>query len=308
MNYVIEFQNNLQMKGNILFKLVLNLIVLFNYTNIISQSNTEIFLLDIKFKLDKIEIYNVKKISNNKGYNNQPIFVSNDKILFTSERNLQNDIVQYDSSENSLKYLTNTLTSEYSPIRYKKNKVTAVSLDKKGEQYLRIYNVKDNTFKIPFTDKIVGYYNYSKKIKNQIISSVLENNELVLYTSNLKTKEHTYIDNNTGRSIHNIPKNKFGEEKISYISKKDSIWNINYADLSSYKTKTITTTLNNNEDICWFKDGSILTSNKNNLYIFNSKLSKDWKLLCSLEEYGITNISRIAINPNNDKLALVNSK
>jgi hypothetical protein len=105
--------------------------------------------------------------------------VSNDKILFTSERNLQNDIVQYDSSENSLKYLTNTLTSEYSPIRYKKNKVTAVSLDKKGEQYLRIYNVKDNTFKIPFTDKIVGYYNYSKKIKNQIVSSVLENNELV---------------------------------------------------------------------------------------------------------------------------------
>ena len=296
------------MKGNILFKLVLNLIVLFNCTNIISQSNTEIFLLDIKYKLDKIEIYNIKKISNNKGYNNQPIFVSNDKILFTSERNLQNDIVQYDSSENSLKYLTNTLTSEYSPIRYKKNKVTAVSLDKKGEQYLRIYNVKDNTFKIPFTDKIVGYYNYSKKIKNQIISSVLENNELVLYTSNLKTKEHTYIDNNTGRSIHNIPKNKFGEEKISYISKKDSIWNINYADLSSYKTKTITTTLNNNEDICWFKDGSILTSNKNNLYIFNSKLSKDWKLLCSLEEYGLTNISRIAINPNNDKLAVVNSK
>jgi hypothetical protein len=296
------------MKGNILFKLVLNLIVLFNCTNIISQSNTEIFLLDIKFKLDKIEIYNVKKISNNKGYNNQPIFVSNDKILFTSERNLQNDIVQYDSSENSLKYLTNTLTSEYSPIRYKKNKVTAVSLDKKGEQYLRIYNVKYNTFKIPFTDKIVGYYNYSKKIKNQIISSVLENNELVLYTSNLKTKEHTYIDNNTGRSIHNIPKNKFGEEKISYISKKDSIWNINYVDLSSYKTKTITTTLNNNEDICWLKDGSILTSNKNNLYIFNSKLSKDWKLLCSLEEYGITNISRIAINPDNDKLALVNSK
>jgi len=296
------------MKGNILFKLLLNLIVLFNCTKFIAQSDSEIFLLYIKFKQDKIEISNVKKISNNKGYNNQPIFVSNDKILFTSERNLQNDIVQYDSSENSLKYLTNTLTSEYSPIRYKKNKVTAVSLNEKGEQYLRIYNIKDNTFKIPFTDKIVGYYNYSKKIRNLIISSVLENNQLVLYTSNLKTKEHTYIDNNTGRSIHNIPKNKFGEEKISYISKKDSIWNINYVDLSSYNTKTITTTLNNNEDICWFKDGSILTSYKNNLYIFNSKLSKDWKLLCSLEEYGITNISRIAINPDNDKLALVNSK
>ena len=296
------------MKGNILFKLLLNLIVLFNCTKFIAQSDSEIFLLDIKFKQDKIEISNVKKISNNKGYNNQPIFVSNNKVLFTSERNFQNDIVEYNSIDNSLKYLTNTQTSEYSPIRYKKNKVSAVSLDKKGEQYLRIYNIKNNTYNIPFTDKIVGYYNYSKQIKNLIISSVLENNELVLYTSNLKTKEHTYVDNNTGRSIHNIPKYKFGQEKISYISKKDSIWNINYVDLSNYKTKTITTTLNNNEDICWFKDGSILTSYKNNLYIFNSKLSKDWKLLCSLEEYGITNISRIAINPDNDKLALVNSK
>ena len=296
------------MKENILFKLLLNLIVLFNCTKVIAQSNTEIFLLDIKFKQAKIEIYNVEKISTNKGYNNQPIFISNNKILFTSERNFQNDIVEYNSLDKSLKYLTNTLTSEYSPIRFKKNKITAVSLDKKGEQYLRIYDIKNNIYNIPFKDKIVGYYNYSKKIKNLIISSVLENNELVLYTTNLKTKQHFYVDNNTGRSIHNIPKNKFGEEKISYISKKDSKWNINYVDLSSYKTKTITTTLNNNEDICWFKDGSILTSHKNNLYIFNTKYSNDWILLCSLEKYGITNISRMAVNPDNDKLVLVNSK
>ena len=296
------------MKGNILFKLLLNLIVLFNCTKVIAQSNTEIFLLDIKFKQAKIEIYNVEKISTNKGYNNQPIFISNNKILFTSERNFQNDIVEYNSLDKSLKYLTNTLTSEYSPIRYKKNKITAVSLDKKGEQYLRIYDIKNNIYNIPFKDKIVGYYNYSKKIKNLIITSVLENNELVLYTTNLKTKQHFYVDNNTGRSIHNIPKNKFGEEKISYISKKDFKWNINYVDLSSYKTKTIITTLNNNEDICWFKDGSILTSHKNNLYIFNTKYSNDWILLCSLEKYGITNISRMAVNPDNDKLVLVNSK
>ncbi|MCH1547462.1 MAG: hypothetical protein L7S44_02755, partial [Flavobacteriaceae bacterium] len=282
--------------------------VLFNCSKVIAQSNTEIFLLDIKFKQAKIEIYNVEKISTNKGYNNQPIFISNNKILFTSERNFQNDIVEYNSLDKSLKYLTNTLTSEYSPIRFKKNKITAVSLDKKGEQYLRIYDIKNNIYNIPFKDKIVGYYNYSKKIKNLIISSVLENNELVLYTTNLKTKQHFYVDNNTGRSIHNIPKNKFGEEKISYISKKDSKWNINYVDLSSYKTKTITTTLNNNEDICWFKDGSILTSHKNNLYIFNTKYSNDWILLCSLEKYGITNISRMAVNPDNNKLVLVNSK
>jgi len=58
------------MKGNILFKIVLNLFVLFNCSKFIAQTNTEIFLLDIEFKNAKIEICNVKKISTNYGYNN----------------------------------------------------------------------------------------------------------------------------------------------------------------------------------------------------------------------------------------------
>ena len=58
------------MKGNILFKIVLNLFVLFNCSKFIAQTNTEIFLLDIEFKNAKIEIYNVEKISANDGYNN----------------------------------------------------------------------------------------------------------------------------------------------------------------------------------------------------------------------------------------------
>ena len=67
-------------------------------------------------------------------------------------------------------------------------------------------------------------------------------------------------------------------------------------------------TLDNNEDICWLKDGSILTSKNDKLYKFNPKTDKKWIEICNLSEYGINNISRIAINPNNDKLALVNSK
>ena len=300
------------MKVNILFKVKLILILFLMYVQNYAQSNSEIYLLDINIIEKEIEIFNVKKISKKIGYNNQPYFTNNKHLLFISERNNQNDIVQYKinntKTESQFTYITNTSTNEYSPIQLKKNKISAVTLDKNGEQYLCIYDIKKKTFTIPFKDKIVGYYNYSKKIKNLIISSVLENNELVLYTSNLKTKKHTYIDNNTGRSIHKIPKSKFGKEKISYISKKDSLWNINYVDLTSYQTKTITTTLNNNEDICWLRDGSILTSKGSDLFILDPKTSNEWNKLCSLLDFGITNISRLTINPNNDKLALVNSK
>ena len=274
-----------------------------------SQTDSEIHLLEIVVTSDKVQVLGSKIISSSIGYHNQPSFTNNNKLLFSSERDNQNDIAEYNikNNNNKLKFITSTFTSEYSPIQYKKNKVTAVSLDKNGVQYLRIYDIKKNTFKVPFDYKVIGYYNYSKKIKDLIISSVLENNELVLYSSNIKTKKHIYIDNNTGRSIHHIP-NKFNEEKFSYISKKDTIWKIKYVDLTTYKTGFIANTLDNNEDICWLKDGSIITSKNDKLYKFNPKTDKKWIEICNLSEYGINNISRIAINPNNDKLALVNSK
>tara|TARA_B110000091_G_scaffold75406_1_gene83109 strand:+ start:477 stop:1352 length:876 start_codon:yes stop_codon:yes gene_type:complete len=275
-----------------------------------SQTNSEIHLLEIAVTSNKVQVLNSKIISSSIGYHNQPSFTNNNKLLFSSERDKQNDIVEYNikNNDNKLKFITSTFGSEYSPIQYKKNKVTAVSLDKNGVQYLRIYDIKKNTFKIPFKDKVVGYYNHSKETKDLIVSSVLENNELVLYSSNLKTREHVFIDSNTGRSIHPIPNNKFGEEKFSYISKKDSVWTINYVNLSNYKTEIITNTLENNEDICLLKNGTILTSKGNKLYIVNPTTDSKWVLLCSLEDFGITNISRMSINPNNDKLALVNSK
>ena len=274
-----------------------------------SQNDFEIHLIDIDIINNKIDVLGSKIISSKIGYNNQPSFINNYQLLFSTERNGQNDIVQYDinNGTDDFKFITSTDGSEYSPFYYKKNKITAVNLKKDGSQYLYIYDLKKQSFKIPFKDKIVGYYNYSKNMKNTIVSSILENNELVLYSTDLKTKDHIFIDNNTGRSIHKIP-NKFGRDELSYISKKDSIWKIKSVNLKDYKTRVITNTLDNNEDICWLKDGSILTSKGNKLYKFNPKNEQRWIELCSLSKYGIINISRIAINPNNDKLALVNSK
>ncbi len=291
---------------------------LLNYCFIISsficfsQNDFEIHLLEIDINDNKIDVLDSKIISSKIGYNNQPSFINNNQLLFSTQRNSQNDIIKYNiSSDNkgidNFEFITSTDGSEYSPLYYKKNKITAVKLKKDGSQYLYIYDLKKKSFYIPFKDKIVGYYNYSKNTKNTIVSSILENKYLVLYSTNLKTKDHIFIDNNTGRSIHKIP-NKFGIDELSYISKKDSIWKIKSVNLKDYKIRVLSKTLDNNEDICWLKDGSILTSKGNKLYKFNPKTDKKWIELCSLSKYGIVNISRISINPNNDKLALVNSK
>ena len=48
-----------------------------------AQSDTEVFLFDLESS-NKIEVKNGKNISNNKGYNNQPSFLDDRYILFSS--------------------------------------------------------------------------------------------------------------------------------------------------------------------------------------------------------------------------------
>ena len=74
-----------------LFLILCSLFISKSYT----QSETEIFLFEIEQNNSIIEIKNGKNISNNQGYDNQPSFFDDDKILYASTRNGQTDIAQY---------------------------------------------------------------------------------------------------------------------------------------------------------------------------------------------------------------------
>ena len=63
------------------------------------KKNAESGFIEVEFDLEnngeKIEVKNGKNISNNKGYDNQPSFIDDEKILYASTRNGQTDIAQY---------------------------------------------------------------------------------------------------------------------------------------------------------------------------------------------------------------------
>ena len=66
-----------------IFKLSCILLSIASY----AQSNTEVFLFDLETNSSKIELKNVKNLSNNEGYDNQPSFLNDRYILFASSRN-----------------------------------------------------------------------------------------------------------------------------------------------------------------------------------------------------------------------------
>ncbi|MBE9489705.1 MAG: PD40 domain-containing protein, partial [Bacteroidetes bacterium] len=261
----------------------------------------EIFLFDLNTENGKFELSNFKNISNNDGYDNQPSFLDDNTILFASTRNGQTDIAKYNINYDSKIFINHTEGSEYSPLKIPKlNAVSAIRLDKDGTQLLYNYNLSNGESEILIENLIIGYHSWYNE--NLLISSVLEDGGLSLYVTNFEDRENYKFDDKIGRSLHKIPKT----ELASYISKKnDSIWEIKSLNLISGKIKSIMTTLPEAEDVCWLPNGTMLMGKEDILYSYNPNKDVDWVEVASLKDYGITNITRLTVNSNGTKLALV---
>ena len=188
---------------------------LFITTFTFAQTNTEIHLFDIKSENDKWIVFNGKNISNNDGYDSQPNFYDENTILFASNKNGQTDILKYTINSNQKNFINNTPNgSEYSPQRIPNSKnVSAVRLDKNGLQRFYQYDFKSGKDKELIKDLIVAYpmwYN-----KNTIVSSVIVNDSLQLFISDLKKKTNIPIAKQTGRSFHKIPNSNL----VSFMKK-----------------------------------------------------------------------------------------
>lgn len=282
------------MKINILF--IAFLITLISY----SQQNTEVYLFDFNQDGNIFTISNPINISDNVGYDNQPSFLEDgEKLLFTSTRSDQTDIVLYNINQHKKTWLTATPGSEYSPIQMPdKNYFTSILLEKDGTQLLWKYSLKKGTSKIAVPNLKIGYQAWYDK--TTLVSFVLGEPN-TLQVSELKNNINTIITSNIGRSIHKIPHSNL----ISYISLTDdlpTIYSIN--PLTKEKT-VIIATIQNSQDMCWTPDGTIIMGSGDSLYKFNPKTDKNWKAFASLKSFNLTGITRLSVSPKNNKIAIV---
>ena len=181
-------------------KSVLKVLILLLSLSIYSQANTEIFLFDLSITNGNYKFTNGKNISNNEGYDNQPSFVNDNQILFSSTRNGQTDIIDYRANYDSKTWINFTEGGEYTPLKIpNKRAVSAVRLDKDGKQRLYAYNLSNGESSELIKDLVVAYYTWYDD--NTIVSAVIENDSLNLYVSNLK-------DQSNYRYQKNVNKNK----------------------------------------------------------------------------------------------------
>lgn len=266
-----------------------------------AQTNTEVYLLDIKTVDGKTEIVNPRNISNNEGYDNQPSFYNENTILFSSTRKGQTDIAKYDIQSEEVTWVSNTAQgSEYSPLKIPgKNAVSAIRLDTTGLQRLYEYSVWDGNYHQILEGLKVAYHVWYDD--QTVVSSVTSGDRLDLVVSDVQNGSNETVFQNVGRSLHRIP----DSELISFISKQNDPWEIKSLNPKTGKIRDIAVMFKNIDDMCWLDKETIIAADNKILMQIHPSRDKDWDRFLRLEKKGINQISRIAVSPNGKYLSLV---
>jgi Tol biopolymer transport system component len=266
--------------------------------------NTDIYLASIEPSTDgNIRVGAPTNVSNHPGYDNQPFFVDGGgSLLLTSMRDgRQTDIYQYDIASQSLKRLTNTDTSEYSPTPAPGGRVSVIRVESDGTQRLWAFPAGGGELSLVSKDtKPVGYHAWADD--HTLVLFVL-GEPATLQIADVTSGKADLFAQRPGRCIARTP-----EGKISFVQKGPAKepWQIMELDVDARKATPISETLQGREDYAWLPDGRLLMASGSTIFIWGKdNRVKVWQEVADLSSAGIGNITRIAVSPDGKRLAFV---
>ncbi len=268
--------------------------------NIFAQSDANILLFDIVQHRDSLTLTNGKDISQNTGYNNQPAFIDENRLLYARNQNGQTDVALYDLTSKNTSIIHPTIIgSEYSPKSIPgTDHISAVRLDTNGLQRLYDYSLKDSTT-VKISQLKIGYYDFYDQ--KRILATVLTPMAMDLYFINLKTEKDSLLLKNVGRSIQKIP----GTRSLSYTlineEQQLDLYLLDFKTLESYFVCTLPIGI---EDYTWLNQNQIILGSRSKLFIYDLLISNEWEEIADLSKMGIKNVTRLAVSPSGKKLAL----
>lgn len=261
---------------------------------------SDIFIIDLKSD-GKLKLGQPLKITSEAGYNNQPSFLPDGQsILYTSIRDKQADIYRYDIRAGSTTQVTNTPESEYSPTLMPDGKsISVVRVEADGTQRLWKFPLAGGTPSL-ILEKIkpVGYHLW---IDDYTLALFVLGKPNTLQLADLRTGKAEVIAENPGRILRRVPH----ENKFSFVHKvSDQEWLIKTFDLKTRNIATFIKTFPGVEDYAWTPAGVLLMANGAKLFA-RKKSDWAWVEIADFSHAGLKSITRIAVSPKGDRIAVV---
>ncbi|GGF45883.1 TolB family protein [Echinicola rosea] len=274
-----------------------------------AQSSSDLIVLETKKLFGNYSIIpgSAQKLTDREGYDNQPSFINNDQVAFSSiDEDGNSDIIVYSFDTEEFMNMTRTATkSEFSPRLTDCGKyISAVTVEEDSAQRLWLYPINFGEPELLYDDiEPVAYYAWYNNIA--AMSLLGDPNKLVYPYSRENVAE---LAENIGNCIQKRPKTS----EITYIDKGTSVvlngketFELKSYDLEEKISGNHGVALGQSDDFAWVDKNTLIMAKGQELYIKKINKSMEWEKIAvvSMPDYGA--ISRLAASPRGDKLVLV---
>lgn len=261
----------------------------------------DVFVADLVLG-DSMRVGVPRNITNNPGYDNQPFFTPDGtQLLYTSARGGQTDIYRYDLETGTNEAVTTTPESEYSPTPLPGEAAfSTIRVEQDSTQRLWAFDINGQNPRLLLPDLApVGYHAW---VDSVTVALFVLGMPPTLQLTSVRDGKPTIEAEDIGRSLHRIP----GMRAVSYVRKiSDDEWWIMAFDLDTNSHGRLIRTPAGQEDYAWTPDGTLLMANGTILSQWRRGSDTDWTPVADLAIHGLGPITRLAVSPLGDRIALV---
>ncbi len=298
------------------------------------SQDTEIYLASLSSAGGRLTVGSPINISTNPGYDNQPSFTPDgNEILFASSRGSAGpardarggvaatpatDIFRYGIASHLMWRVTNTPEGEFSPVMMADGKnISVVRVEADGTQRLwqvaNSDNARGETSVILPEIRPVGYYAWMDDRTVALFVLGQNGQPSTLQVADTQTGKVEIVASDIGRSIQRMPSGG-----VSFVHRERRS-----ADPSTTTTLTIKRLFKTSTSssvqvgvltapppgltepyLTWMADGSALVAVNSTLYQWRTGDSS-WTPVVNLGGFGLRDVTRLAVSPKGDRLAIV---
>jgi hypothetical protein len=285
-----------------------------------SPPDTEVFLASLSVRDGKIEIGKPINISNSPGYDNQPAFTPDGRsVIFTSVRGERkpdpansaatgSDIYRYEIATERLSQVTNTPEAEYSPtVTPDGNHISVIRVEADGTQRLWRFALDGTQPELVLRDiKPVGYHAWGSATALVLFVLGQQGQPATLQVADLQTGRAEIAATGIGRSLHRIP-----GAGVSFVLRDSAADGLIISEIDPVSRQTrplVRAPAGATEvDLAWAPDGLLLATIRGQLMSWR-RGDREMAPVTGLDGLGLPSVTRLAISPKGDRIALVAPK
>ncbi len=263
---------------------------------------TDIFLLDVGTRGGTLSLGRPVRLTDRAGYDNQPYFAPDGRsIYFTAIESGQSDIQRYDLASRQVAPVTRTSESEYSPTPTPEGGISVIRVETNDTQRLwRFREGREPELLLPDV-KPVGYHAWYDA--DTLVLFVLGDPPTLRVVQRGSGRAET-VAGDVGRCIRPVP----GRHGISFVEKvSPAEWWLSEVEFPAHSTKRLARMPQGVEDYAWLADGRVLAGQGNRLLELPAG-GTTWRQVATYDDPALQNITRLAVSPQGDRLALVSDE